>query len=142
MIYSGLFSMSLSRSYDLDHMFCRLTRVDWGRLLCPVFRLIFSLFNFNFQQWVCWKLNFIIYFDLLSMTHVIFLFTFYKVIMISWSGSQVWQFNSGQFFLSFFISFLFYPLTFVWFEIRLHIFLVLLSIKLSWFHYQGHNLAS
>jgi hypothetical protein len=36
-IYFCLFSMRLSRSYDLDHMFCKLTRVDWGCFIVSCF---------------------------------------------------------------------------------------------------------
>jgi hypothetical protein len=50
MIYFSLFSMSLYRSYDLGHVFCRLTCVDWGRFIVSCFEIDFFPFNFNLQQ--------------------------------------------------------------------------------------------
>jgi len=107
LIYFGLFSMRLLWSYDPSH--------EFGRLIRDIFLVFFKidfLFNFIHQHWVDWKLCFIIYFDFLYMGLFkpydsghefgrltrIFLFTFYKVILVSWLESWVWHVYSSYFF--------------------------------------------
>jgi hypothetical protein len=101
MIYFGLFSMRLSPFYDLDHMFCRLTRVDWGSFIVFFLGWFFFL-QFQHSTIGLLKIDLHNLFWLTSYDLGYFLFTFYKVILSSWR-SWVWQFNSGQFFLLFFI---------------------------------------
>ena len=98
--YFYLLSMRLSRFYDLDHMFSKLTFIDSGLFIVSCFQINFfliSTFNNEFIE----KLDFINFFDLLSIrlsqSHELdrkfdrltsvdschFLFIFYEVILIS-----------------------------------------------------------
>jgi len=64
MIYFGLLSIKLSKSHNSSHVFCGLTQVNSDRviLLSLVFRL--NLKSNHPSTISYWKLDFIIYFDL------------------------------------------------------------------------------
>jgi hypothetical protein len=62
--------MELSQFYNPSWKFCKL--VVLTRIIC--FFLIYFFLNFIFQYWIEWELGFIII--------IIFLFSFYKIIMV------------------------------------------------------------
>jgi hypothetical protein len=64
-IYFDLFFMRLSQSYDSGHMFCGLTQVDSNYFIVFFLDWFFFKKKINLQQWIYWKLGFIICFDLL-----------------------------------------------------------------------------
>jgi len=77
-----LLSMRLSWCHDLNHKFGRLTWIDSCRFFI-LFNLIFFMFYPLTLSWLGTGL------------HNLFWFSFYKVIMVSWPGSQIWHVNPG-----------------------------------------------
>jgi len=84
-----LFSMRLSHSL-LDHMFGGLTQVDLGLFLI-FFNWLFFQFHLLTLDWLRIEL------------HNLFWFSFYGVILVTWSRLQLWQINSSCLFFGLFL---------------------------------------
>jgi hypothetical protein len=117
--------MRLSLSHDSGHWFSKLTRVDSSYFLCH-FLFVFLILSHPSMS------------SLLRIgLHNFFKFTFYEVILISWSRPYGWQLNLVylSFFFLFYLTFFYFILQhYIDWELDFMIWFGLLSMRLSLSH--------